>query len=197
MLKVGLTGGIASGKSSAAGAFRKLGVPLIDADQVARDVVMPGQPALDEIALRFGAGMQLPDGSLDRKALRQVVFADTDARRDLERITHPRIRHRITAWLERQTAPYVILESPLLLETSQRELVDRVLLIDVPEEVQLRRAMLRDGCSQEQAQAIINAQMQRTLRLEQADDIIVNDSTPEALELAVTKQHEHYLKIAG
>ncbi len=195
-LRIGLTGGIASGKSAAARAFAALGVPVIDADQVAREVVAPGEACLQAVTEEFGSGVLADDGSLDRRALREIVFADPARRRRLEAILHPEIGRRIRAWLEAQDAPYVILESPLLLETSQHRLVDRVLVIDVSEALQLTRTMTRDQCDEARARAILAAQMPRALRLQRAQDIIVNDSGLEELGRQVTDLHQRYQALA-
>jgi len=195
-LRIGLTGGIASGKSAAARAFAALGVPVIDADQVAREVVAPGEACLQAVKEEFGSGVLADDGSLDRRALREIVFADPARRRRLEAILHPEIGRRIRAWLEAQDAPYVILESPLLLETSQHRLVDRVLVIDVSEALQLTRTMTRDQCDEARARAILAAQMPRALRLQRAQDIIVNDSGLEELGRQVTDLHQRYQALA-
>lgn len=190
MLKVGLTGGIGSGKSTVGRLFMELGVPLIDADAVAREVVQPGQPALADIAERFGADALLPDGALNRPRLRTLVFSNPEARHDLERITHPRIRQRICTWLDEQEGPYCILESPLLLETDQRQLVDRVIVVDVPVTLQIKRTVERDGVDEAQVRAIIEAQISRTLRLQAADDIISNETTIADLRRQVSQIHQ-------
>lgn len=196
-LIIGLTGGIASGKSTVGRVFQALGVPLIDADQVARQVVEPGQPALKRIAQTFGQGVITADGRLDRAALRTIVFTDPGQRRQLEDILHPVIRQQISDWLAAQTAPYVILESPLLLETSQHQLVHRILLVDVPEALQVERTMARDGSSAEQAQAIIRAQMPAALRRQRAHDIIVNDTSMDTLKNHVADLHQVYLTLSA
>ncbi|RMF16029.1 MAG: dephospho-CoA kinase [Gammaproteobacteria bacterium] len=193
---VGLTGGIASGKSTVGRLFRSLGVPLIDADQVARQVVEPGQPALTRILEHFGPEAIQADGSLNRAWLRERIFSNAEAKTWLEGLLHPLIHGTIRAWLEKQQAPYVILESPLLLEGSQRQLVDRVLVVDVPENVQYERALKRDGCSPETVKAIIHAQSSRDFRRAQADDIIENTGNLEQLEDAVKKLHETYIKLS-
>lgn len=178
---VGLTGGIASGKSTVARAFAALGVPWVDADDVAREVVEPGEPALAEIATRYSGndrkGVLLEDGRLDRRALREIVFADPAQRHWLESVTHPRIRERLLAHLTRLQAEgeaYVLLVSPLLLESGQAALCDRILVIDVPEAVQIERTLARDNVDEAQARAIIAAQMPREERLARADEVIDN-----------------------
>lgn len=194
---VGLTGGIAAGKSLVSQAFRDLGVPVLDADVVSRDVVAPGQPALRQIAERFGPAVLLPDGQLDRRQLRAIVFADAQARRDLEAITHPPIRTAIRAWMDAQTAPYCMLENAILLESGMDALVDRVLVVDVPESVQRQRLMERDGIEAELVERMLAAQSPRERRLDRADDVLRNDTSPEAAADAVRRLHHGYLARAA
>ena len=192
---IGVTGGIASGKSTVARAFAALGIPWVDADDVAREIVEPGEPALDEIAAHFGAAMITADGRLDRRALREVVFADEAQRRRLEAITHPRIRERLTAHLARLEArspPYVLLVSPLLFESGQAALVDRCLVIDVPESVQVARTAARDDVDEAQARAIVAAQMPRQARLARADDVIDNAAGEDVLARQVAELDRRY-----
>lgn len=196
-LIIGLTGGIGSGKSAASRHFEALGVPVVDADLVARDVVEPGTPALAAIAEHFGPGVLTAEGALDRATLRRLVFADTDQRRWLEALLHPLIRQRIQELLAAAQGPYRILVSPLLLETNQHQLVDRVLLIDVPEAVQIERTMARDGNSREQVEAILKAQSSRAFKRERADDIIVNDRDLDHLHQQVEQLHRYYLQLAA
>ncbi|QTP55272.1 dephospho-CoA kinase [Billgrantia sulfidoxydans] len=196
---VGVTGGIASGKSTVARAFAALGVPWVDADDVAREVVEPGEPALAEIAARFGGQVLQADGSLNRRALREIVFADPNQRLWLESVTHPRIRQRILAHLERLQrtgAPYVLLVSPLLFESGQSEMVDRRLVIDVPESVQLARTAARDDVDEKQARAILAAQMPRSERLARADDVIDNSGSEAALAAQVAELDRRYRELA-
>jgi dephospho-CoA kinase len=174
MLTIGLTGGIASGKSHVAARFITMGVPLLEADDVAREVVEPGRPALAEIAARFGAGVIQADGSLNRRALREQVFADPEARRALEAITHQRIRARVAEWRAAQTAPYGIYSAAILIEAGMTKLVDRVLVIDAPQEVQLQRLLARDGGSETLARQMLAAQATRGQRLAVAHDVIDN-----------------------
>ncbi len=197
---VGVTGGIASGKSTVARAFAALGVPWVDADDVARDVVEPGEPALVEIAARFGQRALLANGSLNRRALREIVFADPSERLWLESVTHPRIRERIIAHLERlqsEGAPYVLLVSPLLFESGQSEMVDRCLVIDVPESLQLARTAARDDVDDTQARAIVAAQMPRAERLARADDVIDNSGNEADLAVQVAELDRRYRRIAA
>ncbi|MGM0784265.1 MAG: dephospho-CoA kinase [Pseudomonadota bacterium] len=197
---IGLTGGIASGKSTVARAFERLGIPWVDADDVAREVVEPGEPALTEIAARFGQRVLNADGSLNRRALREIVFADPDERRWLESVTHPRIRHRLAAQLERLQAgeaPYVLLVSPLLFESGQHEMVERCLVIDVPEAVQIARTAARDDVDEAQARAIVAAQMPRQERLARADDVIDNGSDEAALIAQVQRLDKTYRRLSS
>lgn len=196
MFVVGLTGGIGSGKTAASDYLASKGITVVDADLASRVVVQPGQPALARIAERFGADKLNADGTLNRAALRNVVFADKQALRDLEAITHPAIRDELVRQLQAAQSPYVLLVSPLLLETNQHELVDRVLLIDVPEEVQVARTAQRDQVAASQVKAIMDAQMPRQQRRDKADDIVVNDSSLEALHNALDRLHEDYLEKA-
>lgn len=192
---VGVTGGIASGKSTVARAFAALGVPWVDADDVAREVVEPGEPALAEIAERYGERVLQPDGGLNRRALREIVFADESERRWLESVTHPRIRQRIVAHLERlqaEGAPYVLLVSPLLFESGQSELADRCLVIDVPESLQIARTAARDDVDDAQARAIVAAQMPRRERLARADDVIDNTGSEADLAAQVAELDRRY-----
>ncbi|WP_108446571.1 dephospho-CoA kinase [Halomonas denitrificans] len=196
---IGVTGGIASGKSTVARAFAALGIPWVDADDVAREIVEPGEPALDEIAAHFGAAVITADGRLDRRALREVVFADEAQRHRLEAITHPRIRERLTAHLARleaRSAPYVLLVSPLLFESGQAALVDRCLVIDVPEAVQIARTAARDDVDEAQARAIVAAQMPRRERLARADDVIDNAAGEDALARQVAELDRRYRALA-
>ena len=197
MFVVGLTGGIGSGKTAASDYLASKGITVVDADLVSRVVVQPGQPALARIAERFGADKLNADGTLNRAALRSVVFADKQALKDLEAITHPAIRDELVRQLQAATSPYVLLVSPLLLETNQHELVDRVLLIDVPEDVQVARTAQRDQVAASQVKAIMDAQMPRQQRRDKADDIVVNDSTLDALHEALDRLHQGYLVKAG
>lgn len=194
-LTVGLTGGIASGKSLIQKAFEDLGVPVLDADLVARQVVTPGEPALAEIARVFGAEMLLPDGTLDRRRMRERVFAHPDARRQLEQITHPHIRRRIQEWLAAQTGSYCVLSVAILIEARMTDLVDRVLVVDCPVEHQLQRLQQRDGIDETLARAMLAAQAAREQRLAVADDVIDNSGSPEAAIAAVSRLHQHYARI--
>jgi dephospho-CoA kinase len=196
-LRVALTGGIASGKSTVAVHFAALGVPVIDTDVIARQVVEPGQPALAEVVAAFGPGVLGPDGRLDRRRLREVIFSDVAARRRLEAILHPAIR----AEMERQSraagGPYQVLVIPLLTEGGRRDHVDRVLVVDSPESLQIERLVCRDSVSREQAVASLGAQATREARLAIADDVIENTGRAEDLRGRVAALHERYLRIAA
>lgn len=195
-LTVGLTGGIASGKTTVADMFAAKGVAVIDTDVIARDVVRPGEPALDEIRREFGAEALRADGTLDRAAMRRLVFADPDRRRRLEAILHPRIRAAALEQARAATGPYQVIVVPLLVESPLRDSMTRVLVVDVPEEVQLERLLARDLDDPEQARRMIAAQASRDERLAIADDVIANDGDLEATRQQVDRMHERYLALA-
>lgn len=192
-LKYGLTGGIGSGKSAAADCFAALGVPVLDADQVARDLVQPGEPALARIAEHFGKQLLQPDGQLDRTQLRRIIFAQPDEKQWLEALLHPLIRQRIVTWLDAAEAPYVLLVSPLLLESGQDQLVEGIIVVDVDEQTQLARASQRDGVDPEQIRRIIHSQMPRRQRLAHADRVLDNRGDLAALEKQVQQLHRQLL----
>ena len=196
-LVIGLTGGIGSGKSAASAIFSRLGAPVIDADSIAHALVAAGEPALAEIAVSFGEDILGSDGELDRDALRRRVFADSGERRRLEAILHPRIRRRIQDFIRDTRHPYCVVVIPLLLETQQSDLVDRVLVIDIPPETQISRVSGRDGLGREDIQAIIDVQAARETRLAAADDIIDNTGELDALESQVRSLHARYLELAA
>ncbi|HEY8053279.1 MAG TPA: dephospho-CoA kinase [Steroidobacteraceae bacterium] len=196
IFRVGLTGGIASGKSTAAKFFGALGVPILDSDQIARDVVEPGQPPLERLVARFGASILTPDGHLDRPALRDIVFSDPKARADLEALTHPAIGAALEARSASAGGPYQILVIPLLVEKHLGSQVDRVLVVDCDEALQIRRLRARDGSTPEQAQAILDAQVSRATRLKAADDVITNEADMSAVSEQVAALHARYLKLA-
>ena len=195
--RVGLTGGIASGKSTAAKFFGALGVPILDSDQVARDVVEPGQPPLERLVERFGRKILTPDGHLDRPALRDIVFADPKARADLEALTHPAIGAAMEARSAAAGGPYQILVIPLLVEKNLAAHVDRVLVVDCDEELQIRRLRDRDGSTPEQVHAILKAQAPRAARIKAADDVIHNDTDMSAVRDQVAALHARYLDLAA
>lgn len=196
MLRIGLTGGIASGKSAVAKLFAALGVPIIDTDEIAREIVSPGSAVLDRIAARFGSGLVNGDGALDRAALRTLVFADPARRRELEAITHPAILERMRARSAAAAGPYQILAIPLLTEKGLRGEVDRVLVVDCDEETQVRRLQARDGTPPGEARAMLSAQASRAERRAIADDVIVNDGDLHALRDQVEKLHARYVAIS-
>ena len=189
---VGLTGGVASGKSTVAAKFLALGVPVCDADQVARDVVAPGSPALQEIFAHFGGDFRAQDGSLDRRRLRERVFSDKNALRELEAITHPAIRRELQNWRDAQQGPYCVLDVAILFESGFDQFVDRSLVIDCPEEVQVARLVERDQTDEAAARRILANQMSRAQRLARATDVIRNTGTPGALADAVALAHSRY-----
>ncbi len=194
--RVGLTGGIASGKSTAAGFFGAHGVPILDSDQVAREVVEPGQPPLERLVERFGRAILTPDGHLDRPALREIVFSDPRARADLEALTHPAIGAALEARSATAGGPYQILVIPLLVEKNLGAHVDRVLVIDCPEDLQMRRLRARDRSTPEQARSILDAQASRAARLKAAHDVIRNDADVSAVREQVAALHARYLELA-
>ena len=194
--RIGLTGGIASGKSTAAKFFGALGVPILDSDQIAREVVEPGQPPLERLVERFGPSILTPDGHLDRPALRDIVFSDPMARADLEALTHPAIGAAMEARSAAAGGPYQVLVIPLLVEKNLSSHVDRVLVVDCDEELQVRRLRDRDGSTPEQAQAILGAQAPRAARLRAADDVITNEADMSAVQDQVAALHTRYLKLA-
>jgi dephospho-CoA kinase len=194
--RVGLTGGIASGKSTAAKFFGALGVPIIDTDQLARDVVEPGQPPLERLVERFGPGILTEDGHLDRPALRNIVFSDPMARADLEALTHPAIGAAVEARSTQLGGIYQILVLPLLVEKNLGSQLNRVLVVDCDEELQIRRLQNRDGSTLEQARAILNAQASRASRLKAAHDVIKNEGDMSTVRDQVEQLHARYLELA-
>ncbi|MDX1252586.1 MAG: dephospho-CoA kinase [Gammaproteobacteria bacterium] len=200
MIRIGLTGGIGSGKSTVADCFAELGVAVIDADQIARELVEPGRPALDAIVDAFGRDILDGSGQLDRARLRALVFDNTTRRQQLETILHPLIRTEMRKRadaLEASGAPYAILCIPLLLETGQTDLADRILVVDAPEELRYQRVRARNGLPDSQIAAIIAAQVSREQRLAAADDIIVNDGDLPKLQRQVIAMHQRYLTLAA
>lgn len=197
VFKVGLTGGIASGKSLVAAMFKDLGAALVDTDVIARDVVSVGQPALAAVREAFGPGVLTPAGELDRAAVRALVFDDVDKRRTLESILHPVIRERTLAALAAVERPYAIVAVPLLVETDFAQLVDRVLVVDCPTELQLERLMRRDGLPRSAALAMIGAQADRATRLKAAHDVIDNGGDRVATRRQVEQLHRRYLELAA
>jgi dephospho-CoA kinase len=194
--RVALTGGIASGKSTVADLFAELGVPVIDTDRIAREVVEPGRPALAAVVEAFGHGVLAADGSLDRRHLRERVFADPADRRRLETILHPAIRAEMERQSQAAAGAYQLLVIPLLAEGGRRDHVDRVLLVDAPESTQIERLIRRDGVAREQAEAALRAQASRAQRRAIADDVLENTGEPAALRAQVAALHARYLELA-
>ena len=194
---VGLTGGIGSGKSAAAQIFRTCGVEVIDADSLAREVVEPGQPALSDIAAYFGSELLTAEGYLDRAALRKVVFSNSEQKSWLENLLHPLIAELLQRRLNATKSPYAILESPLLLETEQYKLVDRVIVIDVNEEIQIDRSVRRDGSDETVIRSIIASQVDRAKRIQHADDLVSNEEGLEQLREKVEALHSKYLEMVA
>ena len=194
--RIGLTGGIASGKSVVAGMFADLGVPVIDTDVIAREVVEPGQPALEEIRERFGEHMIDAAGNLDRAAMRKEIFANKNARSDLEAILHPRIGAETRRQADAADGDYQLIVVPLLTESALLEFVDRVLVVDCKEDLQIRRLRARDIETIEQARSILKAQASREERLAIADDVIVNDGSLQDAREAVTRLDLEYRRLA-
>lgn len=191
-LVIGITGGIGSGKTTVANLFSSMGVPVIDADELARQVVVPGQPAYEDIVRFFGPSVVLDSGELDRHQLRERVFSDPATRVHLEEIVHPRVYARMKQLLDGLDAPYAIVVVPLLIETAGRELVDRVLVVDATEEVQIDRTNRRDGTNSAIVEKILAAQLDRGSRLSAADDVIENNASEAALQEAVSRLDRQY-----
>lgn len=196
MMIIGLTGGIGSGKTTVSNLFSELGITVVDADIAAREVVELDSPALKKIRQHFGDGVINTDNSLNRQALRKLIFENEAERLWLEALLHPLIRNGLQQQLQRAQSDYAILSSPLLLETDQHQLTQRILVVDVPETLQLERASSRDQNNEQQIKAIMAAQMDRKTRCERADDIILNDSDTDQLKTKVLSLHQHYLKLA-
>ena len=196
MLIIGLTGGIGSGKSTAAERFRHLGVPVIDADAIARELAQPGQAGFAAIVDHFGPEILDETGHIDRRRLREIVFRDPAAKRALETILHPLVRREMQDQAARLTADYCIFMIPLLFESGQDALVDRVLVIDAPEHLQRQRTRQRDGVDEQQVQRIMAQQIDRQTRLSLADDVIHNSGDMDQLHAAVDALHRRYQRLA-
>lgn len=198
MLKVGLTGGIASGKSQVASAFAQRGIPVSDADRLSHALTAPGQPGLEALVDALGKGILLPQGGLDRAALRRLIFTDPGLRRKVEAILHPLVLRALAAELRAAKGPYVIAVIPLLAESAPSQaLVDRILVVDCPEELQVARLMSRDRSTETEARAILAAQASRDARLALADDILLNANDLAALDAAVGRLHGFYRELAA
>jgi dephospho-CoA kinase len=196
-LRIGLTGGIASGKSTVEQRFTELGVPVINADDSARAVVARGRPGLAAVVERFGVGILTPQGELDRRELRSLIFKDAARRKELEAILHPLIRADMEQRSSQAAGPYVVLSIPLLVEGNTRGRCDRVLVVDADESLQLARLMSRDAVSEAEARATLAAQASRAARLAAADDVLVNSGTVADLRQAVDRLHRRYLELAA
>ena len=190
---IGLTGGIGSGKTAVSDSFEQLGIVIVDADLASRVVVEKGQPCLEEISKHFGSDILSQSGELDRAKLREIIFKSKEEKDWLESLLHPAIAKQIQDELSDSSSPYTILVSPLLLETNQKDFCTKVLVVDVPIETQIERTLKRDGVSEEQVQSIIKAQISRQDRLNQADEVIVNDGSLEDLKLAVDALHKKFI----
>ena len=197
MFTVALTGGVASGKSTVERLFASRGIEIVDADHVAREVVAAGTAGLADIVEVFGTDVLSADGSLDRRAMRERVFADERARRQLEAIIHPRVREVLRQRASEVHSAYGMLVIPLLVESGDYAWVNRVLVVDVPREVQRERLLKRDGISRELAEAMLDAQASREQRLAVADDVIDNSADLESLDAAVERLHRRYVQLAG
>ena len=194
-MRVGLTGGVASGKSTVSELFAGYGVPILDADKIAREVIAPGTALRAQLFDRFGPGIRRADGDLDRAALRRAVFADAALRRQLEALMHPAIAARTQQLASQANGPYQIHVIPLLVETDSAGHYQRVLVVDCPESLQLARLRAREGLSESEARAMLDAQASRAARLAAADDVIVNDGDIAALRPQVAALHAQYLKL--
>lgn len=193
---IGLTGGIGSGKSAASHAFEKHNITVVDADQVARDVVAPGSEGLKKVAATFGEDILLADGQLNRPALRARIFNDPKQKQHLETILHPLIQARVFDLLAQAKSPYAIYAAPLLIESNGQHRVNRVAVVDVPEPLQRQRSAQRDQQSEQQIQAIMKTQLNRAERLSYADDVIDNSGDIASLEKQVEQLHQYYLKLS-
>ncbi|PCJ40677.1 MAG: dephospho-CoA kinase [SAR86 cluster bacterium] len=194
-LTIGLTGGIGSGKSNVSQFFAELGVPVIDTDQLSRELVKPGSPLLSEISKYFGNEILLPSGNLDRNSLRKKIFANPDKKQWLEQLLHPKIKELLLTQLTNYKNAYVVIVVPLLLESTNYNFINRVLVVDCSEELQLKRTAIRDQSKVAEIKKIINSQMPRTQRLSLADDIIVNQGSLNSLREKVLELHEKYQQL--
>jgi len=197
MFIVGLTGGIGSGKSAVSERFKTFGITVVDADLASREVVKPGKPALEEIKNHFGESILNDEGNLHRRKLREIIVSDDKQRQWLESVLHPRIGEQVRKELEDSSSVYTLYVAPLLLESNGHQICSRVLVVDVPIEIQISRTCSRDQVSIEQVEKIISSQISRKERLKKADDIISNDGTIEEMEAAVDKLHKKYLELTN
>ena len=194
---VGITGGIGCGKSSVTDQLKRLNVDIIDADIIAREIVEPGKFALRKIVEHFGEEVLLPDGSLDRAKLRVIIFSEKEKKDWLEDLLHPLIRDEIRTQIKSASSEYVVLSSALLLETGQKNLVDMVVVVDIPETLQIERTTLRDSNSSELVKKIINSQLKRDERLSRADIVIDNSNSLDELSSKIKKLHGDLKKKAN
>jgi dephospho-CoA kinase len=197
MFKVGLTGGIGSGKSTVANLFRLHNIDVIDADKIARDIVAPGSAVLNEIIAHFGKGLLDHNNELNRSALRQIVFNDPTELEWLNQYLHPKIRAEINRQADNSSSRYVILDIPLLFENKLEHLVHRILVVDVPESVQIERVVVRDNSTPELVKSIMQKQVSREYRLSHADDLLDNTQSLEQLKHNVNQLHQKYLVMAN
>lgn len=195
MLIIGLTGGIGSGKSVASDKFKSLGITVVDADVASRTVVEPGKPALKEIEDHFSSGIITAEGKLDRNKLREIIATDPEERKWLESVLHPKIGEQITKEISESTSVYTLFVAPLLLETNSQERCARVVVVDVPKEVQILRTAKRDKVSPNQVEQMVAVQMEREKRLKKADDVLLNSGTIEDLEKQVEELHKKYMQM--
>lgn len=196
MFCVGLTGGIASGKTTVSDSFLNLGIAIVDTDVIAREIVAPGTPCLEKIRAHFGEGIVDKHQALDRKQLREIIFSQPEEKAWLENLMHPVIREETRRQIQSAAGPYVILSSPLLIESPDIDLVDRVLVVDVPTKVQIQRTQARDNVSEAQIKKTIEAQLSREQRLARADDIIDNSGSQAETQQAVERLHQTYLTLS-
>lgn len=196
-LVIGVTGGIGSGKSTVCAAFERFGIPVIDTDQVAREVVTPGSDGLAAVIAEFGEGVLNTDGTLDRAALRRIVFADPARRQRLEALLHPRIRARVRELVAQVKTPYCLVGIPLLVERGNHQQAERILVVDCPEEVQVARVMARDKLTEPEVRAIMRTQATRQERLDMADDVVINAGDLSAVQTQVETLHARYLALAA
>lgn len=197
LLRVGLTGGIGSGKTTVKNFFDELGAPTIDADEISHKITKPGQAAFDEVVALFGKESLDETGNLDRKRLRALIFDEPGLKQKLEAVIHPRVRAQIREFTDRVDYPYCIICIPLLLETGAQSTVDRVLVVDAPEELQVTRVSLRDNAEERQTRSIIRSQAGREQRLNAAHDIIVNDGNINDLKAQVENLHKRYMMMGS
>lgn len=197
VLRIALTGGIGSGKSTVTSKFQQLGVPVIDSDVISRDIVKPGKPCLKSIINEFGSNLLTSEGTLDRDKLRNIIFNDDTAKKKLETILHPAIYQEIEEQVSKVDYPYCLIVIPLLIETKATDRFDRILVVDTPETLQVERARNRDKTSTKNIEKIIKTQVDQKQRLKYADDVIDNSLTIEELNDSVVKLHEKYLKLSS